>query len=55
MFPIRIFLVSLYKDLYYIILIKIIHSNKNFSFLLVFLLSIGFLNFNMVSEPCKRS
>ena len=40
----RIILVSLYKEL---CIIKIIHFNKNSSFLL---LSIGFPNFNMVSK-----
>ena len=43
LFPIRILLASLYKDLCYVIFIRIIHSNKNFSFLL---LLIGFPEFN---------
>ena len=49
MFHIRILLVSLYKDLCYVIFIRIIDSNKNFSFLL---LSIGFPNFN-IGKYCQ--
>ena len=43
---IKILLVSLYKDLCYLILKINIHSNKNFSFLL---LLIGFPNFDRIN------